>query len=168
MEFFREWTVGTASAIIFAALCEIIVPSGNMKKYVNLILGIILSITMLKPLADLSFNNWSDSIYAFEKEQAFISQADLDEEERKAVIDIYTKKLEEAVKNKLLESIPAEIHVEIEVSTKEKESFGEVQKVLVTVYQNEEFKDYRKQITNILITDFGVNEDNIKIKFKNG
>lgn len=168
MEFFKEWTVGTASAIIFASLCEIIVPSGNMKKYVNLILGIILSITMLKPLADLSFNNWSDSIYAFEKEQAFISQADLDEEERRAVIDIYTKKLEEAVKNKLLESIPAEIHVEIEVSTKEKESFGEVQKVLVTVYQNEEFKDYRKQITNILITDFGVNEDNIKIKFKNG
>ena len=167
MEFFKEWTVGIASAVIFASLCEIMLPSGNMKKYVNLILGIILSISMLKPLADAKFNDWSDRLFDFERTKAFEIQTTFDEDEKSAVIKIYTGKIENAVKKELSEKINADFTVEAGIETEKEGSFGEIKSLLITVVQKEGFKDYREEIENIIKSEFGVSEKNIRIKFKN-
>jgi len=166
MELFKEWISAIASAIIFASLCEILLPSGNMKKYVNLILGIILSITMLRPFSDNSFNNWSNNFFEFERMNAYATQAELDEEEKGLVMQIYTEKLEKAIYSKLCEKINAEIIVEIEPETQKKDYFGEINHVTIVVVQKEGFKDYRKEIEEILKSEFGISDDNITIKFK--
>lgn len=166
MEFFKEWIGGITAAIIFASLCEILLPSGNMKKYVNLILGIILSIMMINPLADLKFNNWSDDLFAFERSNAFATQAKLEEEERKTVIKIYNNKLTEAIEKQIYEKVKAEFTVNLDIETENPENFGEIKNVTVTVIQNDGFIDYRETIENILKTEFGVAAEKVKIKFK--
>lgn len=167
MGFFKEWICAVASAIIFASLCEILLPSGYMKKYVSLILGIILSITMVKPIEKISLNNWSDKLFEFERNNAYITQEVLEENEKEEVIKIYTSKLEAAVKRKLCEKVNADIRVDLETETYEKERFGEINEVLVTVIQDDSFKDYRSTIEEILNKEFGVSNEKVKIKFKN-
>ena len=166
MDIFKEWIGAIAAAIIFASLCEMLIPAGNIKKYVNLILGIILSITMLRPFSNIKFNNWSDKLFEFERMSAYLVQTELDEEEKNSVIKIYTKKLENAVKDKLSENIDAELKVNIETECDNEKRFGEVNEILVTVIQKEGFKDYRKKIEEILKSDFGISGENIRIKFK--
>ena len=123
MEFFKEWTGGIAAAIIFASLCEIMLPSGNMKKYVKLMLGIILSVSMLKPLADNGFNKWSEKLFEFERSFAYTEHEEMDEDEKQAVIALYTEKLEQAVKNKLSDKVNADLKIVIKVETENKENF---------------------------------------------
>lgn len=166
MELFKEWISAITSAIIFASLCEILLPSGNMKKYVNLILGIILSITMLRPFADNSFNKWPDKLLEFERVSAYASQEELDKEERYMVIKIYTEKIEKTLYNKLCENIKGEVFVNIEVETDNKENFGEINKATIIVVQKDGFKDYRKEIEEILKSEFGIKDENIIIIFK--
>ena len=158
MEFFKQWTFKIASTIIFASLCEIIVPNGNIKKYVNLLLGFLLSLSILSSVNGAK----AGDIY----EEAYITQSSFEEEEKKIVLDLYTEKLEEKIKEELLNEINEEISVSIDVYSDELK-FGEIKNAYITVVQQDGFIDYRQDILRILNNKFNVSESKIKIKFKN-
>ena len=47
MEFLKSWVLNIVMLAIFIALLEIIVPSGKIKKFVNLISGFILILSLI-------------------------------------------------------------------------------------------------------------------------
>ena len=151
MDIFKDWIAAVAGSIIFASLCEMILPSGNTKKYVSLILGIILSVNMLKPFSDIRFNSWSDGMFEIEKLSAYNMQAEFDKDDRKMVMNLYNKKLEDAALNLLTKNIPAEFNVRIKTES-DMDKFGEINEIQVDVIQEEGFKDYREEIENLLNT----------------
>lgn len=50
IEFFRSWCEGIIVAVIIAMLIEAILPEGNNKKYVKVVIGIYIIFTILNPL----------------------------------------------------------------------------------------------------------------------
>lgn len=49
IEFFRNWCEGIVVAVIIAMLIEAILPEGNNKKYVKVVIGIYVIFTILNP-----------------------------------------------------------------------------------------------------------------------
>ena len=85
MDFFRVWTSAVTGTIIFTALCEIIVPDGNIKKYVRLILGIIVTVTLIKPLGSLNIVKTTEEILNYNKALAYSQQENYTEDEKNKI-----------------------------------------------------------------------------------
>lgn len=51
--FFTTWAVSVTVAIIFSAIMSALLPETNIKKYIQVVLGIIVTIIMLSPLFSL-------------------------------------------------------------------------------------------------------------------
>jgi len=52
IEFLSNWIEGIAIAVIIASIFEMILPNGNIKKYVKIILGIYVVFSIILPFAD--------------------------------------------------------------------------------------------------------------------
>ncbi len=52
IEFLSKWVEGIAIAVIIASIFEMILPNGNIKKYVKVILGIYIVFSIISPFAD--------------------------------------------------------------------------------------------------------------------
>ncbi len=52
IEFFSKWVEGIAIAVIIASIFEMILPSGNIKKYVKVILSIYIIFSIISPFTD--------------------------------------------------------------------------------------------------------------------
>ncbi|MDR1101925.1 MAG: stage III sporulation protein AF [Clostridiales bacterium] len=62
MEFIKGWTVAIAGLVILSAILDTLIPSGGMKKYVNLAFGFIIIAVIIKPVANLkSMEIWQNS-----------------------------------------------------------------------------------------------------------
>ena len=60
LEFLSEWVEGIAIAVIIASIFEMILPKGNIKKYVKMILGIYVIFSIISPFVD------SNALYSFD------------------------------------------------------------------------------------------------------
>ena len=52
IEFLSKWIEGIAIAVIIASIFEMILPNGNIKKYVKVILGIYIVFSIISPFVD--------------------------------------------------------------------------------------------------------------------
>lgn len=64
IDFFRVWCEGIIIAVVISIIIEAILPEGNIKKYVKVIISIYIVFTILNPvLRKLDSNiNFSDNI----------------------------------------------------------------------------------------------------------
>lgn len=50
MEALKEWVATIAGVVVFAGLLEMLAPSGSMKRYVQLSMGLLILLTLLRPV----------------------------------------------------------------------------------------------------------------------
>ena len=168
MDFFRVWTSAVSGTIIFTALCEIIVPDGNIKKYVRLILGMIVTVTLIKPLGSMNIVKTTEEILNYNKALAYSQQENYTEDEKKKITQLYQRKLEEKITESLESKINASISIDVDTESELKEKFGEIKEIYVEVSQDNGFKDYQDEIMEILRKDYGISEDKLRLKFLSG
>lgn len=168
MEFLKGWTSAIAGTIIFTALCEIIVPDGNMKKYVRMCLGMLVMITLIKPLSNINLNSFTENLFDYDKTLAYSQQKNYTKEERELIKELYQGKIEGKIKETLEKKINAEITARVDAETKAEENFGEILSLYIIVSQKDGFWDYADEIKKILKEDFGISEDKVTLKFKKG
>lgn len=61
--FFSTWAVSVTIAILFSTIINSLLPETSIKKYVSIVLGIVVTIIILSPLFTLfSGNNWRSEI----------------------------------------------------------------------------------------------------------
>ncbi|SES70964.1 stage III sporulation protein AF [Natronincola peptidivorans] len=61
MEIIREWIIAIVSVIIFVTFVEILIPNSNNKRYINVVVGLLIMVVILSPLlhfvrGDVNFN----------------------------------------------------------------------------------------------------------------
>lgn len=141
IEFLKNWVLNIVTLTVFIMLIEILVPSGKMKRVVNLVTGLILVIALINPVLGLfskgiNLNEFqiTDSNY-IDKREIMINSEILKENQIKQITNVYRKK----VINQL-ESITKEVKgvgdVNADVIINEdytSENFGEVKKVYLTL-----------------------------------
>lgn len=179
LEFLRSWIINIVTISIILILFEIIIPTGKIKKLINLVSGFILLIAVINPFLtlknqdfNLSENSLADSYYIDKKEI---------ENSNKVFKDTQMKQISEIYKNKLVDTIQQEIrkiggvsgsNVTIEINEDyTSDKFGEINKVYVelikgkTQSENVEIKPVTT-VKKVDITTKGTNSTNKNNKTK--
>jgi stage III sporulation protein AF len=137
ISFLREWVLNIITLVIFIVLLEILIPSGKMKKYVNLVSGFILLIAIINPFVklvrkDIDFKAFyiQNSNYMDRKDIEAKSKV-LEEQQLKQITEVYRNKiirqLEDNVKEiKGIKEVGADVLINEDYTS---QSFGEIKRV---------------------------------------
>jgi stage III sporulation protein AF len=137
ISFLREWVLNIITLVIFIVLLEILIPSGKMKKYVNLVSGFILLIAIINPFVklvrkDIDFKVFyiQNSNYMDRKDIEAKSKV-LEEQQLKQITEVYRNKiirqLEDNVKEiKGIKEVGADVLINEDYTS---QSFGEIKRV---------------------------------------
>lgn len=110
VEFLNSWVQGIVVAIIIATVIEMLVPEGNNKKYVKIIIGIYIIFTIVSPVIsklgkqEIDFTNSIDiSKYQKEIKKYSVDTDKFQKESEKSIQDVYISNLKTDMKSKLEE-----------------------------------------------------------------
>lgn len=141
LDFLRSWIINIVTISIILILFEIIIPSGKIKKIINLVSGFILLIAVINPFLtlknkgfDLSEAVLTDSFYIDKKEIETGSKL-LEETQMKQISGVYKKKLIDRIEGeaKKIEGV-SEATASVEINEDySSENFGEINKITVEI-----------------------------------
>ncbi|MGF7397074.1 stage III sporulation protein AF [Thermoanaerobacterium thermosaccharolyticum] len=142
----KNWILQIAYISILAIVFELLIPSSNMKKYVKVVIGLTIMIAIINPILGF-LKNGVDVNSTLEREYNYNSidinsvtkQAEI--ERNKLIVDEYKKRLNEQIKERILDIIDAS-DVEVESTIIEDlndKNFGVIKNVHV-VLSNVKYK----------------------------
>lgn len=158
--FLRTWILNIATVIIFVTLLELLLPNSNMKKYIKMIVGLLVMLVILNPVLEL-INGKVNIEYEVLKTSAYMDKGTMtanidrvEEMQDQQMIQLYKEKIERYIKDRIEFSNHVKvinIYSEIE-KNKESKDFGNITK-LNLVLSNVMEKDTEgiKPVSNILI-----------------
>ncbi len=146
VEMVKNWILQIAYISILAIVFELLIPSSNMKKYVKVVIGLTIMIAIINPILGF-LKNGVDINSTLEREYNYNSidinsmtkQAEV--ERNKLIVAEYKKRLNEQIKEKILDIIDAS-DVEVESTINEDlndKNFGVIKNVHV-VLSNVKYK----------------------------
>ncbi|MFU0783441.1 MAG: stage III sporulation protein AF [Thermoanaerobacterium thermosaccharolyticum] len=146
VEMVKNWILQIAYISILAIVFELLIPSSNMKKYVKVVIGLTIMIAIINPILGF-LKNGVDVNSTLEREYNYNSidinsvtkQAEI--ERNKLIVDEYKKRLNEQIKERILDIIDAS-DVEVESTIIEDlndKTFGVIKNVHV-VLSNVKYK----------------------------
>ncbi len=167
MEWMRAWMMSIAGTVVFGVICEMLLPSGNMKKYVRIVLGMLLVFTVAKPFASFRAEDAPDLGLPVHKSQAYAAHAEMEEQQKVLVMQVYSDNLKENV-NQSVQQIygePTNSDVTLKIS-EDKKTFGEIQSVSVSVAApNREQREFADKVRKQLAQEYDVAEKDVQVKF---
>lgn len=187
VEWLSSWGQGIIVAVVVSVIIEMLLPEGNSKKYVRVVIGIYILFTIISPVISKLPNEKIDINEIFDTSQYEETLAKSDENiskkieanNSKTVKDIYISNLETDIKSKLkekgygvsstyikvkddenytIEKINLDIYKEIEGSTEEINNNIKINAIEIEVQKNT--NNTEKQTDNSKIND----EEKNKIK----
>lgn len=160
ISFLRTWILNIATVIIFVTLLELLLPNSDMKKYIKMIVGLLVMLVILNPVLEL-INGKVNIEYEVLKTSAYMDKgtmtANIDKVEEmqdQQMIQLYKEKIERYIKDRIEFSNHVKvinIYSEIE-KNKESKDFGNITKLnLVLSNVMEKDTERIKPVSNILI-----------------
>lgn len=136
-DFLKEWAVNIVIVSIFITLLEIILPKSSMKRYINLITGLLLIIVLINPFIklitkDISierevFKNLNNYTYDSMNKENGLTELQYDQ-----TASIYKEKLKKNISNFIEAETKYNVKdIWIEIVEKENEDFGEIKKLKI-------------------------------------
>ncbi len=165
LEFIREWVLGIVMLLMFIVLLEMLLPSGRIKKYANLVTGFILIIAIVNPPLKYFGSNtlpaemidWESNY--IDREVIQLDSKLLEEEQTRQIVELYRKKLIQQLEYTALDvegvgSVTADVIINEDY---ESETFGEIKRAYLAVTEKE--KDGRdKKIKKVEKVSVGGND----------
>jgi len=141
IEFLRGWTINIVTLVIFIVLLEILIPSGRMKKYINLISGFLIMIALITPF--LKFIQKDADLKGLELVETInINKMDIDRKSKvlgnsqsKQVIEVYRQKIiaqleSYAKQNDEIESVKADVIIDEDPDS---QKYGEIKRIYMSL-----------------------------------
>lgn len=141
LEGFYGWINTIVVTIIFSAFVEMLMPSNNMKKYIKLVLGLLIMAVILEPVLQYMKKGYSLSGYSFKYtnilDSSYIKQESetYSQKQQDSVVKLYKQNLEEKMAEgikKLVSNKNVSVSVDI-VDDINNKNFGDINKVTVTL-----------------------------------
>ncbi len=150
-EFLKTWVINIVVVIFFIAFIEILLPTSNMKRYINMVLGLLIIIVLINPIIKLMSSEINIEREVFLNIKNYNSlktdnSSEYIKSQNRQITEVYKKKLEKEI-------------VEL---VKKEEDFNSI-KVSVSIEENIESDDFGK-ITGIQVY-LGVNNDKSNDKY---
>ena len=162
MSWLREWIWQLAGIIILSSVCEMIIPGGSMQKYIRLVMGMLLTVSVMRPIVNIP----EFSVEEIGKNSMQVNAVKLKEESDKHeflnVMKLYKEKLCVKLEALLMNSGKVNADVKVEVSEKN-DSFGEITRVTVLMRsENGNDKTFEK-VRKIIGEEAGIETDRIRV-----
>ena len=160
---FNMWIQGIIVSVVIATIIEMILPNGNNKKYVKMILGIYIVFSIISPIINKITNNKFElsSIInvdkyekEFEKYELNSKTNDMEKSNKNSINNLYITNLKKDMKEKLKEKDYDVKDVEIEI--KEDNTY-DIEKIHIIV---EKMKKEKNEIESI---ENNESKNNIKV-----
>lgn len=135
------WINTVVVTIIFAAFVEMLIPSNNMKKYIRLVMGLLIMAVILEPILSYLKKDYSLSGYSFKYENlmdsSLIKEASksYSQKQQDSVTKLYKQNLEAKMKDGIGKLVPGkDVSVSVDIVEDSKaQNFGEIKKLTVTL-----------------------------------
>lgn len=169
MEFLNSWLQGIIISVIIATIIEMILPSGNTKKYVKIVLGIYVVFNIITPIIN-QFTNSSFELssiinieeYAKEMETFEANSNNIDKSNEENIKQIYISNLKNDITAKLDEKGYEVKNIKIENN----ETY-EIESILLSLEkskeENEELEN-KDSINEIETVKIQIGEENKETK----
>lgn len=164
LEAFSAYIKNIAVFTLFAAFAELLMPENNFKKYLSLVMGLLLLTAVLKPML-LIFQRGTDlelqtiqktvSLWAESNVEVNTAQEKWNDE---MILDIYKKELEQKWTEELQNKFHTDAVSVLAEFSQQPDNYGEILSVSIVgeCEKGEEMKEYMKNkydIEGILIED---------------
>ena len=137
MDLIRNWAFSVSAVVVFGTLAEAVMPSDEYRKYVHLVLGLLLIITISSPVISLLGNGFDiESFLDAEGTRTLMSSREsIEKKQKEDVITIYKKTLENNIKTRIETKIPElKDNIKVSVSAADDGSeYGTIEKVDVVL-----------------------------------
>lgn len=152
MEFLQQYVSGIVIACVFAILLENILPETHHKKYINVTIGLVVMLIIIKPLTGIRELN-----HVFTMPETVIDDEDLSINiNRKTVTNEFEKRLAQVLSDEVLSKSKKKTEISVLVSANEKGEITGIKKI--EVYPIDE------EIKNIIVKTAGVSPDIVEEK----
>ncbi|MCI9017188.1 MAG: stage III sporulation protein AF [Clostridia bacterium] len=158
IEWISRWAEQIVVAVIIATVIEMILPNGNNKKYVKVVIGIYILFTIISPIiTKISGKNLIDLEFDYQNylENTDTYQAmsqNLSNNNDKNIKQIYIQNLRNDIKNKLLEKGYNAKTIEININLEDTKEYGKINNIYLQVVKSKE-EVKQGNITNVIIVN---------------
>ncbi|HWR61013.1 MAG TPA: stage III sporulation protein AF, partial [Clostridia bacterium] len=140
-DFLRNWITNITVIIIFIMFLDTIMPNNSMKRYINVIVGLLLIVVVIKPFAlvdeyaDSFSNEYIETASFLEQGPAKVDSTEISKYQQQKTVEIFESNLKEKLIN-LIENSAGEEYTGTEVDLEldrdiESKSFGSIKSVNV-------------------------------------
>lgn len=143
IEFLTIWLKEIVLVFIFISIVELVLPNGNMKKYINMIIGFLIIIVIIGPFVKLIHKDYSFARDLYKNKIEGINfeykeNQELNKIQEEQIKNFYIDKLHGEIEDLVLNTTDYFIE-EIKISIDEgKESFGKLESVELILMDNQD------------------------------
>lgn len=155
--FLRDWTTNILIISIFISLLEIILPKSNMKRYIEMIIGLLIIIVIINPFIKLLNGNIDIEREVFasitkSNNINYYDNNDLKEIQEKQMIEIYKRKLIEDVKS-LIEKDGNYLvkQIVLDIETIDENNYGKINKISINIEKGNNNENKKEKVEKIEI-----------------
>lgn len=132
----RSWVSNIMAVIIFVSIIEILLPEGKIKKYVGLITGVLIIITIMTPIVkginkDVTLQLPELSNTEINNENIIVQTKQLEKIQNDQIVRVYKNKIEEEIKEQLNDFNSVECRDVICRFGQTDKEFGNITEILV-------------------------------------
>lgn len=164
--FIKTWVSQIIVAVIIGDIIELILPNGNNKKYIKMIIGMYILFTIIQPVVtritgnNLEITNFNYKKY-FDEDIIQSSSQDFENNNSKLIEQAYINNIKEDIAQKLKQKGYEVIECNIEILDNEnKEDYGSIRSIDVTVNELAVKNEQYNNENNINIQNVEINISN--------
>jgi stage III sporulation protein AF len=156
--------------VIFISFVELLLPSSSMKKYIKMVVGLLVILVILNPIIELLYGdiNVQDEIFKssvmIEKEMISKDATDFQKSRNQQMIAIYKEKISEHLRDKIgfeYDVRLQNVHIEIEEDMENKD-FGKIREIHLVLTEEKKKPDQQIAIESIDQVSIEVNGGSAK------
>ena len=166
IEWIKSWSNGIIVAVIIAVIFELIIPNGNNKKYVKMVISLFVLFVILDPIISKFTSLNGIEINTKEYEKYFDSTNTLETsttlDSEKLINNTAEKRVKENISNKLKELGYKVESISININNES----GQINRIVLSVRRNDNGTDDSEhlELNNSIVKIDNVNEVNISSK----
>ena len=162
MEWLREWVMQLAGIILIGAVCDTLMADGDIKKYVKMVVGLVLVFAIVKPIVGFFPDKTLFEIPEKNQTKAVELKNRLDIKEQEIIFDLYRSKLEKSVENYIFTRWSISAKAKVTVEKDDEAEFGNIKSIILEF--NEPPGVSQEEIKKYVSENFNVKPKNVKLK----
>jgi len=149
IDFIKTWANQIIVAVIIATIFEMILPNGNNKKYIKMVIGIYVLFTLIQPIASkITGNEFTISTNYekyFDEDILENSSNDFENNNSKLIEEAYINNIEKDVQAKIEKNGFRVVGCNVNIITIE-ENYGAIERIVLSVQNKEENENSSNKI----------------------